>query len=565
MAFDSWIDIRVSSNTGYAGSFSRIINKVMDYLITNAAEHIALVGNTVRMTRYSRKDTSIGVYPIDFEMKDELLKPWTAIINLVKRRRVFRKGASWKSKWAHILQFVLFLASSVCFVLQGAAMNAIGLPKARWFPDNWASRELLAMSTARMNLASIEWIDSTWNAGWSIVGNGSQPLEAANALAAASAYIALGSLSRIYQNQPRGWWGVIENRTFITDINTNFSNTTVRSISIQGRAALDMYNHARNADLNHAKSSAGMIGLVNLTLPMLTTTCSASTASTSSAETISVANLATSASKATLRLHIGALAGIDFAGATCNLVLQQIFFPFDFWQASSNPGDLNIPVDGHQKSNFSSTVVSPPSITDAANLHHLATRFSLLLPYLDNLLPKSSFAQQVVLAARHLQDSIPGFESEPESIAPVVAFTMQHIITTARWNMTASPTEIVTSYPIQYYVYGSGPRVKWEWAAGVILSVIILLLCYDVYITLRHRVAPGAWLTLAGMMSLANSSERMESVRTSCGILAEDCKRTKYYIRESFSDSAQIVDDTSKGIVLGRGKIYGETTGDFRT
>lgn len=201
-----------------------------------------------------------------------------------------------------------------------------------------------------------------------------------------------------------------------------------------------------------------MIGVANLTLPMLTTTCSAGTAINSSAETIRAEISATSASNATLRLQFGALADTNFTGATCILMMQEVLFPFKFWQASLNPGDLNIPGDGNQGAELDSIVISPPSTADAANLQRLATRLSLMLPYLDNLLPKSSFAQQLILAARYLKDSTPGLESETEGLASVVAFTMQHFITTARWNMTASPTKNVTSYPIQYFVYGSGPE-----------------------------------------------------------------------------------------------------------
>lgn len=539
--------------------FLGLINKIMDYLITDAVEHISYVSNTVRMTLMPSKNASIGVHPIDFEMKEELLKPWIAIISFIKRQRIFKTGASRDLKWAILLRFFLVLASSVCFVLQGAAMNTVGLPKARWFPDDWASREVLSMSTPWMNLASIDWINSSWKAGWSIVGNGSQSLEAANALASASTYTALGSLRRIYQNQPRGWWGVIEDRTFITDINTNISNSPVQSISIQGQSVLDMYINARNADLSHARLSTGMIGVANLTLPMLTTTCSAGTAINSSAETIRAEISATSASNATLRLQFGALADTNFTGATCILMMQEVLFPFKFWQASLNPGDLNIPGDGNQGAELDSIVISPPSTADAANLQRLATRLSLMLPYLDNLLPKSSFAQQLILAARYLKDSTPGLESETEGLASVVAFTMQHFITTARWNMTASPTKNVTSYPIQYFVYGSGPRMKWEWAAGAVLSIIILLLSYDVYITLRYRVAPGSWLTLAGMMNLANSSKRMPSVLPGCGVLAEDCKKAKYYVREVSPGNAHIVDNAYEGMLLRRGKRYGET------
>ena len=72
------------------------------------------------------------------EMKEEFVKPWIAMANNAERWRLF----GWKSLgWRGAARFVLTLASSICFLLLGAAMNTIGIPKGRWYPDLFPKSE----------------------------------------------------------------------------------------------------------------------------------------------------------------------------------------------------------------------------------------------------------------------------------------------------------------------------------------------------------------------------------------------------------------------------------------
>ena len=165
-----------------------------------------------------------------------------------------------------------------------------------------------------------------------------------------------------------------------------------------------------------------------------------------------------------------------------------------------------------------------------AKIRHLGMRFSAMLPYLDGLLPGSSFAEHLVLEARRLKATSSGFEAEIESLTPAVALIMQYLVTTANWNMTASPTEETTSFPVRWYVYGSGPRLFWEWATAAVLSVLILTVFFDVFLILGYRIAPGPSLTLDGMMNAANAVEKTDHVRKGCaGVAAEDSKKMKYH------------------------------------
>lgn len=110
---------------------------------------------------------------------------------------------------------------------------------------------------------------------------------------------------------------------------------------------------------------------------------------------------------------------------------------------------------------------------------------------------------------------------------------MQYFIATANWDMTASTTENTVSFPIRWYVYGSGPRLFWQWATGAVPSGLVLTLSFDVFLRLWYRIGPGPWLTLDGMLNAANAVDKMGYVYKGCaGVAAEDSKRLKYGVRD---------------------------------
>lgn len=185
-------------------------------------------------------------------------------------------------------------------------------------------------------------------------------------------------------------------------------------------------------------------------------------------------------SEATLTLHIAPNPSMSFSGASCNLKLQQSLFPIDFWLATSRLQDMHF----NQQHYRNDSTRYPASANEVANLQRLATHFSSMLPHLDGLLAGSSLADQLVLRARSLKKKTSGFETEIESLAPAVALIMQYLITTANWNMTAAPTEMITSLPIRWYVYGSGPRMVWQWATGAVVAVLVLTISLDVFLIL---------------------------------------------------------------------------------
>ena len=541
-----------------------VVNKVLDYLLTYCVEHMAALVLTTWMTQQPAANHSAGVHAIDFELNKELLKPWVAIEQFTTRWRLCRTRGKPRSRLVTFLRLLLALTCSVCFLLSAAAMNTLGLAKSRWYPDDWpnstANNDLMTLSTPRMDIASVEWSNYR-DMGLNTVSNGSQWSAARHAFASASTYITLASLEKIYQPAEWAWRGVRENDLDLTLINTNIIKSEVKSISIHGSYVTDMYENAKSHGPSYARSSTGMLGTATLTLPMLTTVCNAGTATELSSGIALVQTSRSAVANGFLTIQLGSSEGTEIDAATCHLTLQNVLFPFGFWLRDHE----GIHFGNDSDVGFDSITVNPTSAVDEVNLQRLAAQFSAMLPHLNGLLPNSSFAEHLILAARRLKQNTLEFETEVESLAPVVALTMQHLLTTATWNMVASPTENITSFPIRWWLYGSGPRLKWQWATGAVFSVLTLMLSYGVYLMLRDRIAPGPWLMLHGMMNAAYAANPTHRVRKGCvGVADEETERVEYFVREVREGEAEIVDDPDMGKVLEYGKVYGNTEERWR-
>lgn len=544
-----------------------VFNKCLDYLVDNALENISLLSLTIWMTEDPTKNHPSGVHVVDYEMKEELVKPWIAGLNHIERWRVL----GWKGLGCRgMIRFAVTIVSSICFLLLGAAINTVGLPKARWYPDLFpksdANQALMKIKTPRMTLANVDWMNY-WTLGWETVGGGPQSWTAAIALASASTYSALNALDGLYGNGP-GWSGFNEqsDTTSCTAINTTISGSMVESISIQGSFIVDMYNGLQKNGPTYAKGASGMMGSVNLTLPRLTTTCSpASNSTTLQADSITVKGSSGPALTETLDILLGPNAGANFGGATCSCSLREVLLPINFWYNGPSNDGLHFWIPNgavqwnvaHGDSN-PEPLELPITADDANNLNQLAIQFSSMLPYLNGLLPGSSLVQHVAMSAHQLRTRQPAFQTDVESLTPAIAIMLQHLITIAQWNMTASAIESTTSYPLRWYVYGSGPRLSWEWAAAAVLCFFACFLFYDIFLVLYYRIAPGPWLKVGGMMVAANAAEKMASLNGSIGgVSPEGGKTAKYLMRSVGRERLELVDDAGHGEIVEKTKLYG--------
>lgn len=114
-----------------------------------------------------------------------------------------------------------------------------------------------------------------WGYGFDLVGSGDQPWAAAIGLAAASTFTLLQGLPAAYRNEPAGWIPMgSEEPGFVTAINTLINDSTVQSISVRNSRVQDVFNYLQlNGTKDYYKIASGWNGFVNITAPMLTTTC----------------------------------------------------------------------------------------------------------------------------------------------------------------------------------------------------------------------------------------------------------------------------------------------------
>ncbi|MCJ1425165.1 hypothetical protein MMC29_003053 [Sticta canariensis] len=143
----------------------------------------------------------------------------------------------------------------------------------------------------------------------------------------------------------------------------------------------------------------------------------------------------------------------------------------------------------------------PFSSADTTVLNQVGAQFISMLQSLDGLVPESSFVQHLVLS----------------------------------------------------------PRLIWEWAAGIILSSLILALLNNVYLILRYRVNLGPWLKVGGMMFVANMAERMKSAAgSSAGVTTQKGGKARYCVRDVGNRRMEVTGEPGKGKLLDKTQSYGE-------
>jgi hypothetical protein len=121
--------------------------------------------------------------------------------------------------------------------------------------------------------------------------------------------------------------------------------------------------------------------------------------------------------------------------------------------------------------------------------------------------------------SRNMQTADPVVNSDAMGLSIIVGVLLQNILSTSNkyWSplpssLPARPEEKISSYPIQWQLYGSSPRLKWEWAAVAVLVIVLLTFCFGMYQTLRYWMAPGPWVELDGMMMIAQQTPQLESI-----------------------------------------------------
>lgn len=167
-------------------------------------------------------------------------------------------------------------------LLQALAINTIGIPKERWYPNVATAgfrvdddvRKSMTITSPRLVLNNIDW-GNFWTFGWNLVGGGDSSWDAALGLAAASTYALLAHLPDPFESSPVGWQLILgEVDGSVTAIDTAINETVARTISVQKSRVRDIFNHLReNGTRSYYEDAIGWNGFINITVPTLTTSC----------------------------------------------------------------------------------------------------------------------------------------------------------------------------------------------------------------------------------------------------------------------------------------------------
>ncbi|KAF1999398.1 hypothetical protein P154DRAFT_601541 [Amniculicola lignicola CBS 123094] len=428
--------------------------------------------------------------------------------------------ASWRSTF----RLVIMLAISISIMLLGAGLNTIGWPKMRWYPDipfnanpteRWS--EDLTIYAPLMLIEHVDWSKDI-SVGLELVGGAPQldedgvPTissgaadEIASAISATDAFLLLSRVPGIYSRSPPDWRDLWDAHNTMTGIQTHIDGSTVLSISVLSQQIKDAFHYQKCNGKSFARTAFGWHGINRVTAPLLTTICTGPSENGPPNNGLEIQHLGVDS--ATFSVLVGPSGNLDFLGATCAITVSQVLVPVDTWIV-----DMQDP--WNTICNISAPIMPSalPIKTGPANAliaSRLATHFAAIIPNLHGLVRNSGIVLHLTLAARRLKYQHSNFTSDAAAIAPFIATLAQHQLTTASWTMRADNDTLISSAPMQWQLYGSGPRLKWEWAIMTVLMILLIVMAKQVLLLIIYRIQPGSWLEPGGLLRTAHKTPQL--------------------------------------------------------
>ncbi|OJJ42244.1 hypothetical protein ASPZODRAFT_147621 [Penicilliopsis zonata CBS 506.65] len=523
-----------------------LVNRLLEMLTQTALNHIASTLLTKWMTRRDQR----GVNTVDFEMAEEFKNPWTAIMNFHERwKSSTRQG--WLFPW---LRFLVTLAVSISLLLLGASMNTIAIPKSRWWPDTRFitphppdDRFYFYNQTSRVSFASRM---SEWQLAWEMIREGGDPSwEISHTMAASHCLSAFGNLYNSFNQEP-GWQSLGDNEVAAFsafNVPNGSTGRSLQSMAIQGDQASAMYqNQKKHGKHSWQRDSTGWFASLKLLGILLETDCimvdgSDNNTGTNAWQATTINN--------TIIVKIGPYSNASletFAGATCNISINQAHIPIQQWIYSGTT-DYDYSINNWGSDMDPNLVRLGPFPENAAIATEAAGWFQDILPNLQSLSSNHAvinFTSMAVLLAQDLVSLNRGYTVQ-DGLAAVVATIFTDMLTSFSWTYTDDSNSNTTLQgPIRWQIYGSGPRLPWEWTISSVLAVIMLILVYDLGLIVYYRgLGAGPWLRLDGMMVAANLAPTMEALKQGqgIGIVSEEVKEARFFIRRTDHDQGVLV------------------------
>jgi hypothetical protein len=161
-----------------------------------------------------------------------------------------------------------------------------------------------------------------------------------------------------------------------------------------------------------------------------------------------------------------------------------------------------------------SLVYQPVLAQDHAMSRALAIQAEGVLAYTHRLMEHTGGLSEFLWLMGHkLHEDIPTISTDTHGLSVVMAVFLQNLISYSDGISPALPSELssdpndtITSYPIQWQIYASGPRLPWQWGAAFILFVVLGCFLFGLCQTGWYWLAPGPWTEVPGMMMIAQAT-----------------------------------------------------------
>jgi hypothetical protein len=504
-------------------AFLGFFNKSLDVLLVSSLEYMASFTLTVWM---AETPVAVGATYSDFGLRDELTKPWMTVASFITRWR--RSTFSWRS----VFRLFLCLSVSVSVMLQGLAINTVAIPKKRWYPNlqqKWGTtaddRRTMRIEYPKVLLQGIDWGNLLGVGQSNIGGPGYPPWDWALGMSASLAFIGLTHVVSTVKEAQKGWRHAYDYRLDgdpwkrWSALNTDFANSNgmIETASADDGQVQSVYDWLKETNHQPTSSSIGWTGDLTLVLPVLNTMCTPTDSSNPKGSIIVQPPARNVSSEAVITVEFGPVSSLGFTGAACSSVFRHGTYAVNVWIVDRASPDLSYNRYGARWDQ--KIVYEPVTVGDFDVASGVAIQARDIMPRLTPLVPSTGLLPQFLLMSRNLQTADPVVNSDAMGLSIVVGVLLQNILSISNKGWSPLPPslpsrsdEVLTSYPVQWQLYGSSPRLHWEWAAVVVLVIILLSFCFGMYQTLRYWMAPGGWVQLDGMMMIAQQSPPLEDI-----------------------------------------------------
>jgi hypothetical protein len=343
-------------------------------------------------------------------------------------------------------------------------------------------------------------------------------------------------MSQIYDtfNQEPGWQSLGINQVAeFTAINVPDGPTsTIQTMAIHGEVAAAMYNEqSTTSKHNWARYSSGWDATLKVPGLLLETECF-------SVNGRAVGSWTVAANKnATISLNIGPYTSNNtFEGVQCLISIENAQILLQQWLYDGT-GDYGYSINNWGQGSNHGIWKLGSSEDDFFVATEGSDWFQAFLPNLQNFSSAPqivNLTSLVITIADSLMSLNRGY-SENSAVSAVVGVIFADMFTSFDWTYTDIPGNTTYQGPIRWQIYGSGPRLPWEWTIAIVLGIVIMINVYDLGLLLRYKgLAHGYWLSLNGMMRTANSSPQLNETSNTqdAGVLAKFSQPSPLFIRE---------------------------------